>query len=269
MSKSKENKSIMKFNYNIKNLCKSSKNVITTGFFEFDRYLKNMPIKGSILTLGARPSMGKTSFALSICNNLLKEGYKVLYVTLDLSKTEAEKRFIENKLKLHINNDTEISFINKAIEYYNQTELYIYSDSSLEVKKLEEVIQEIKPDFVFIDYIQLLKLPKGSNLTEVANSAICEIKRIAQLYNLCVFILSQISGNPEYLNDKRPFLSDIKDYNILEDISDVIAMIYRDDYYNLDEKNNIAEIIIRKNKFGETDYFNLEFKQGFFRSLHC
>lgn len=239
---------------------------IITGFADFDKYLEYTNPQNSIITIGGRPSMGKTSFALSICNNLLKEKHKVLYVSLDYSKEEIEKRFIENKIKMRIEKKLTL-LVNNAIDFYDKSGLSILAQTNLDIEKLEETIKKTKPEFLFIDYVQLLKMPKAPNLTEATNLAIYEIKRIARENNLCVFLLSQLSRNPEYRTDKRPILSDLRNGSLLEELSDVVVMIYRNGYYNMDNKNLAEEIIIRKNNSGPIGNFYLNFNNGFFENI--
>ncbi|MBQ8460028.1 AAA family ATPase [bacterium] len=255
---------MLKFDSDLKNF--QVENKITTGFNDFDPFLENIKSKDSIITVGGRPSMGKTSFALSICNYLLKEKHKVLYASLDYSKDEIEKRFIENKIKMRIEKKLSL-LVNNAIDFYDKSGLSILAQTNLDIEKLEEIIKETKPEFLFIDYVQLLKMPKAPNLTEATNLAIYEIKRIARENNLCVFLLSQLSRNPEYRTDKRPILSDLRNGSLLEELSDVVIMIYRNGYYNMNNKNLAEEIIIRKNNSGPIGNFFLNFKDGFFENI--
>ena len=255
---------MLKFDQNINFL--EPNGAMSTGFNDFDKYLEKINPKNCIITIGGRPSMGKTSFALSICNHLLKEKHRVMYVSLDYSKEEIEKRFIENKIKMRIEKKLTL-LVNNAIDFYDKSGLSILSQTNLNIEKLEEVIKENKPEFLFIDYVQLLKMPKAPNLTEATNLAIYEIKRIARENNICVFLLSQLSRNPEYRTDKRPILSDLRNGSLLEEMSDVVVMIYRNGYYNMDNKNLAEEIIIRKNNSGLIGNFYLNFNNGFFENI--
>ena len=154
---------MLEFDFDLKNYTNIKK--LTTGFSDFEPFLENINSKDSIIAIGGRPSMGKTSFALSICNCLLKEKHKVLYVSLDYSKEEIEKRFIENKIKAKIEKKNSL-LVNNAINFYKNSNLSILAQTNLDIEKLEETIKDVKPDFLFIDYIQLLKMPKAPNLTE-------------------------------------------------------------------------------------------------------
>ena len=255
---------MLEFDFDLKNYTNVKK--LTTGFSDFEPFLENINSKDSIITIGGRPSMGKTSFALSICNCLLKEKHKVLYVSLDYSKEEIEKRFIENKIKAKIEKKNSL-LVNNAINFYKNSNLSILAQTNLDIEKLEETIKDVKPDFLFIDYIQLLKMPKAPNLTESTNLAIYEIKRITRENNLCVFLLSQLSRNPETRINKRPILSDLRNGSLLEELSDVVVMIYRENYYEMNNEISLAEILVRKNNSGLLGNFYLKFNNGFFENI--
>lgn len=92
--------------------------------------------------------MGKTSFALSICNYLLNEKHKVLYVSLDYSKEEIEKRFIENKIKAKIEKKNSL-LVNNAINFYKNSNLSILAQTNLDIEKLEETIKDVTGFFIY------------------------------------------------------------------------------------------------------------------------
>ena len=140
--------------------------------------------------------------------------------------------------------------------------LSILAKSNLTINELESVIKEIKPEYIFIDEIQQFRPQKDLPLDDI----VLKIKELTQKYNLCTFILSQISRAVEKRTDKRPLLVDIKNTTQLEEISDLVAVIYREEYYNLESENNPAEIIIRKNSYGPICSFNLIFDKVFFEN---
>ncbi|MCR5260921.1 MAG: AAA family ATPase [Candidatus Gastranaerophilales bacterium] len=247
------------------------KKYFETGFKDLDAFLTGVT-KGSVITIGARPAMGKSSFAISICNHLLETGKKVLFCELGTSKLIIERRFISAKTKIPqpleaVKSKTEEwEKITNAIQFYNDKNFEVFCKMNLTVDELEEKIRAEKPDVVFIDSIQCLQMPKAPNLTEAINLAIKEIKRIAIEYNTIVVLTSQLSRAPEARCDKRPILSDLRNGSLLEDLSDVIMMIYRSKYYNDDDKDtkNQAEILLRKNKFGDLFTVCLKTEKGIF-----
>ena len=118
-------------------------------------------------------------------------------------------------------------------------------------------------EIILIDNIQILKTKNQTVLNDldyIAN----ELKRIAKENNLIVFLTSQISRQVEKRVNKVPKLIDLKNTSCLEEVSDVVIMLYRENYYDLKCDNNNAQICILKNNFGNVGYTELEFKYGFF-----
>lgn len=136
----------------------------------------------------------------------------------------------------------------------------------MSIEELEEKVKEKKPDVIFIDFIQCLKMPQATNLSEAINLAIKEVKRIALENDLIVVLTSPSSRATEFRYDKTPLLSDLKNGGFLEDFSDVVLMIYRGfdyDSENLDWKNR-ADVVVVKNKFGDLYRIPLTFAKGVF-----
>lgn len=238
-----------------------------TGFYFLDNCLNGVT-KGSIITIGARPAMGKSSFAISICNHLLDMDKKVLFCELDNSEPTAERQFLQIKSKLchYQYNKKDWEKIKEAIDYYQKKPFTLFCKVNMSLEELEEKVKEEKPDILFIDCIQCIKMPKSPNLTESINLAIKKVKRIAVENDLVVVLTSQASRTPESRCDKRPTLSDLRNGSLLEDLSDVILMLYRPEYYDRENKDlkYRADVIFAKNKFGELSYVNLYFAKGFF-----
>lgn len=238
-----------------------------TGFIGLDESISGVT-KGSIITIGARPSMGKSSFAISICNHLLDTDKKVLFCELDSSEQTIERQFLQIKSRIcdYQYNKKDWEKIKEAIDYYQKKPFTLFCKVNMSIEELEEKVKEEKPDILFIDCIQCIKMPKAPNLTEAINLAIKEVKRIAVENDLIVVLTSQVSRSSLYRCDHRPIISDLRNGSLLEDLSDVIMMIYREEYYDRENKDlkNKADIIIAKNKFGELSYVNLYFAKGFF-----
>lgn len=253
-------------------LKKTSETIFSTGFEEIDECLKNVE-KGSIITIGARPSMGKTSFALSILNNLLEKDKKVFYFSPSTTMNGIIKKLISNKYNLYPYELEKMpDYKEKSAKYLDflaKKDLFINNLVNLTVEDIENEIEEDTPDVVFIDYIQLLKMPKAPNFTDSINIAVQEIKRIAQDTGVIFVLLSQLSRAVEQRLDKRPLLSDIRNSSLLEEISDIVIMLYRDSYYNSDNIENQyqAEIIFRKNEFGPLALITLAYTHGGFKNI--
>lgn len=241
----------------------------TTGFEDLDIFCKYLNA-GSILTIGGRPAMGKTSLACSLANHFLDNNKKVLFFSLQLSKEKLAQRLVAEKINTPIlpllENKINEAELDIALNSYADKSIEIIDKIDLKIEEFEDRVKTMKPDIVFVDYIQLLEMPKAPNLTEATNLAIKEVKRIAVENNIIVVLLSQLSRAVETRCDKIPLLSDLRNGSLLEEISDIILFIYREDYYDFDIEQPSNLIIVSKNIIGPTGTINLDFKNGFFRN---
>ena len=254
---------------------------LKTEFYDLDAILNGIE-KSSIITIGGRPSMGKTSFINSIMLNLLEQKKKCLYFSLKECMPNIIRRLIPpltdiecKKITNDIDelNEQEKNKIENAFLKIGQFDLTILGtdEGSFSIEKIKEKIEEIKPDYVFIDSLQLIKIPNSepafvkSDFVKGLNDFMIEIKKVAKENNCIIFIASQLSRALERRQCKMPLLSDIRDCSAAEDISDVILFIYREEYYHFyDEEDYIlnrgkANIIVAKNKYGEVGTINLLF----------
>lgn len=250
-----------------------------TGFFEIDDCICGVP-KGSIITIGARTAMGKTSFAISVCNQLLDMDKKVLFCELEENLVSTEKKFIYTKTRLSklncpwvANNmdSKEWNEISHAMNYYGNKPLTLLCKPTLTTEEIEEKVKEGKPDILFIDSIQCLKMPKAPNMTDAINLAVKEIRRIAVENDLIVVLTSQVSRGTESRYDHRPLLSDLRNSSLLEEVSDLVLLLYRPEYYEPQdfELKGKAEVLIAKNRFGKLDLVQMYFYKGIFADRMC
>jgi len=248
-----------------------------TGFWEIDDCIHGIS-KGSIVTIGGRPSMGKTSFAVAICNNLLETGKQVLFCELDENLELLERRFIHTKTRLRIlrtpcsnMNSSVWNEVLQTINYFDNKPLTTLCKPILTVEEIEEKINEKKPDVVFIDSVQCLKMSKAPNMTEATNLAIKEIKRIASENKIIVVLTSQLSRGTETRFHHLPELSDLRNSSLLEELSDVILLLYRPEYYNHDDIDlkGRAHVLIGKNRFGQLGFVPLYFYNGIFTNTQA
>lgn len=259
------------FDETIKDL-NEQKNEWDIGFNDLNALLKNNE-KSSLITIGARPSMGKTSFMTTVMLHLLKNNKKCLFFSLDMSIQQLVKRLIAQVAEidtLRVNcgtiNDKEWKKLCAAIEILKNYNVEILDLSCLSVDKIKEKVEAEKPEFVFIDYLQLIDFPSKMQRCEAIENIMKKLKEIAKENSCTVFITSQVSRAVETRVDKRPILSDLRESGGIENVSDVVMFIYRDEYYNrYDDENYFinkgkAEITVAKNKFGPVGTCTLLFR---------
>ena len=252
--------------------------ILQTGFSDLDSILSGLE-NSSIITIGARPSMGKTAFITAIMLNLLEQKKKCLLFSLEMSKSKFIKRLIPpiteiEATKIYANqnqlNSQENNEITSAIEKISNFDLTIV-DTSADIEQIKEHIESIKPEIVFIDYLQLIKLPNDVERDFAISNFMKELKVIAKQNNCIVFITSQLSRKVERRDFKWPMLCDLKESGSLEDISDVVLFVYREEYYNREDEyyKDKAQIIVAKNKNGFAGTVDLLFKANIIKFLEA
>ena len=257
------------------NLKNQNKIFFKTGFEDLDSVLGIQEKKGALITIGARPAMGKTTFMLSILENILSKNKKCLYFSLDMLKERlitrllfqiSETDFVKFK---YFNYIEENDWENLSVAMYNllKWDLRIDDNSGIKTDEIEIAIKEQQPDVVFIDYLQLMEGKRKKDRFTQIEEIIKDLKRIAKENGVVIIIASQLSRAVENRCDKRPLLSDLRESGAIENISDVVIFLYRDEYYNFRENDELhpkgeTEVIIAKNKFGTCGYIHLTFKSN-------
>lgn len=254
--------------------------IFCTGFRDLDSILSGVE-KGNLITIGARPAMGKTALMTSILYNFLKSDKKCLLFSLEMSVSQYIKRLIAQVAEVDLyrlsNNkildDKRKDKIKSALDVISCFDLSVFEDTY----KIDEICEKIeieKPDYVFIDYIQLLGNAKQKQRSEELTNIMIELKKIAKENKCIIFILSQLSRAVESRCNRRPMLSDLRECSDIENISDVVMFIYRDEYYkSYDSEDEYAlnkdeaEIIIAKNKMGAVGTIKLLFKSSIAKFL--
>jgi len=234
----------------LESIQEDSKSSYETGFRDLDNVCKIRG--GNIVLIGGRPAMGKTEFSISILNNLLKANKSVLYLSLDISANLIVNRML--KELAHRNQEQDMTSV---LNLYENKSIHIKDNTKINIDDIKREIEENKPNVIFIDYYQMLRLDNELSFLK-------ELKELAVKHELVVFLLSQISRKVEYRNHKMPLLSDIKGSCLLEDFADIVLMLYRESYYNFEDTTKRASVIVSKNTTGYKTYVSLIFDNGHF-----
>ncbi len=247
-----------------------------TGFTQLDFMLCGLH-PGDYILIAARPSIGKTSLAMSMAAKMVSAGNGVLFVSLEMTALQLAKRLICSQARVNMHtarqgkmvmSDQELHDLLFAGNTMQDWPLYISQSSMLTPAELARQVRTQrrirKIDCVIVDYIQLMHVPgKNENRQQEITTISRQLKSLAIAEEIPFVVLSQLSRNVEYRQDKRPQLSDLRDSGSLEQDADVVMFLYREEYYRKDEKDytatNIAELIIRKNRQGDTGMIELMF----------
>ena len=250
---------------------------VRTGFRELDSMIGGLT-NGSLNIIAARPSMGKTSFALTIAQNvaLRGEGAGVAIFSLEMPAVQLVTRMLCSEARIDMNRlrqgqltDRDFSRLVDVAGRISEAAILIDDTSDLTLMELRARARRLhaqhKLSLIVIDYLQLMSGPGGGkNGGENRQQEIAQISRglkgLARELNVPVIALSQLSRAVESRPNKRPMLSDLRESGSIEQDADLVMFIYRDEYYNPhSDKAGIAEIIVGKQRNGPTGVVELQF----------
>lgn len=255
-----------------------------TGFIDLNRYLDGLQ-KGDLIIIAARPSMGKTAFALNLASNHCDLGHRSIVFSLEMPTEQLQKRMLSSigSINGHKMRNPNTYFdaddwdrYTKSLGIFSRYNLHIDDRAGVTVRDVRHKVKKIKNDYpdddllVVIDYLQLMRTVgnyerKDLEVGEITRS----LKELAKEEEVPVILLSQLSRGVEQRQDKRPMMSDIRDSGSVEQDADVIMFLYRDDYYNQNSADkDIVEVIIAKQRNGEVGTVDMLFKKEFSKFLN-
>jgi len=239
---------------------------LPTGYRDLDFKLAGLQ-NSDLVIVAARPSMGKTAFALNIAQNAaLKQKSRVVIFSLEMSKVQLGQRLLAMESRVNSNNlrkgnlsDSDWSDINDALDKLSKADIIIDDTPGIGVmevrNKCRRISAEKRIDLVVIDYLQMMSSDARSESRQQEVTAISRLlKQLARELECPVIVLSQLSRAVESRQgDHRPMLSDLRESGAIEQDADVVMFLYREDYYKKDEaeKTNICEVIVAKQRAGE------------------
>jgi replicative DNA helicase len=248
---------------------------VPTGFHDLDRMTSGLQ-PGDLVVLAARPSMGKTAFAINIAEHVaLNEDLPVAVFSMEMGASQLAVRIVgsigridQGHLRTGKLSDEEWPRLTEAIEKLRNVSLHIDETPGLTTSELRANARRLsrqcgKLGLIVVDYLQLMSGSSGSEgdnrateLGEISRG----LKMLAKELQCPVIALSQLNRGVEQRTDKRPMMSDLRESGAIEQDADIIMFIYRDDYYNKDSKDpGVAEIIIGKQRNGPTGTVRLTF----------
>ncbi len=245
---------------------------IPTGFVELDRMTAGFQ-RNDLIIVAARPSVGKTAFALNIAQNVAtKTDENVAIFSLEMGADQlvmrmlcAEGNIDAQRLRTGSLTPEDWGKLTMAMGSLSDSGIYIDDTPGIRVSEIRAKCRRLKQEsglgMVLIDYLQLIQ---GSGRSDNRQQEVSEISRtlkeLARELKVPVIALSQLSRGVEQRQDKRPMMSDIRESGSIEQDADIVAFLYRDDYYDKESENkNIIEIIIAKQRNGPVGTVSLAF----------
>jgi replicative DNA helicase len=247
---------------------------VRTGFYDLDRLTAGLQA-GDLIVLAARPSMGKTAFALNIAENVaVNEGLPVAVFSMEMGASQLALRMVGSIGRINQSNlrtgklgDDEWGRLSEAVDKLKSASVFIDETAALNSAELRararrQARQCGKLGLVVVDYLQLMSGSSSSDenrATEIGEIS-RGLKALAKELQCPVIALSQLNRSVESRPDKRPMMSDLRESGAIEQDADIIMFIYRDDYYNKESKEpGVAEIGIAKQRNGPTGTVKLTF----------
>lgn len=260
---------------------------IPSGFSMLDKYLTGLN-KSDLILIGARPAMGKTSFALNLAQNIsMGARKKCIVFSLEMTKEQLAERLLSaqagvesQKLKTgELTNDEWVRLGNAAGQF-NDVELYLDDTSSITVPEIKSRIRRMKNvDAIIIDYLGLISsASKKENRVQEVSEITRQLKMMAKDLNIPVICCAQLSrGTEGHGKNHKPQLADLRESGSIEQDADIVLFLYREDYYRNDVAEdkqddidaNKTELIVAKNRHGATGSIEMTFDKEFtrFRSI--
>ena len=250
---------------------------VPTGFTDFDRMTSGLQ-RQELVVIAARPSMGKTALALNMAQYAAKNANVVGIFSLEMSAEQlvsrllcSEARVDAHRLRTGYLNREEWARLADALRRLCETKVYIDDSAAVSVMEMRAKCRRLKAehglDLLIIDYLQLMA---GRGRIESRQQEVSQISRdlkgLAKELDIPVVALSQLSRAPEQRSEHKPQLSDLRESGAIEQDSDLVCFIYREEVYNpTDENQGTAELIIGKQRNGPTGMVQLAFLKEFTR----
>jgi len=241
---------------------KGRSNLMSTGYVALDEKIGSF-MGGDYIALGGGTGMGKTAIALNIANMLCMQDKKVLYFSLEMPLEQLQSRFVCMVMGLECHKFRSFDFTEEEMDTYikglnglKEWNLDIVCDFNLTPEKMKIYAENQKKkglDFIILDYLGLMNGYGNKSLYEKATNISRQIKLIATELEVPILVLVQLNRDLKNRPDKRPILPDIRESGAIEQDADFVLFAYRDCVYNSDSDPNELEIIIAKNRHGESN----------------
>ena len=267
---------------NLEQLAESKGEVtgLPTGWYDLDKLTAGLH-ENQLIIIAARPAMGKTAFALNLATNVaINTGKTVALFNLEMGAEQLATRIISSlgqiegyKLQTGRLLNDDWKRVNEAVSQLEDTNIFMDDTPGITIGEIRAKCRRLASSekglgLVIIDYLQLISGGKnyGTNRQQEVSDVSRTLKTMAMELNVPVIALAQLSRAVEGREDKRPLMSDLRESGSIEQDADIVAFLYRDDYYNKEARNedntSISELIIAKHRNGPTATIELLFKKN-------
>jgi replicative DNA helicase len=243
-----------------------------SGYRDLDRITSGFQ-PGNLIILAARPSMGKSALALCMAANIaVRHNLPVGIFSLEMSKSEVTQRLMCSEAKVESQRlrsgklaPDDWPRLTAACDKLAKADIYVDDTGSINMMEIRSKARRLKSrhpnlGLLIIDYLQLMSSASAENRVQEVSQISRSLKILARDLEVPIIALSQLSRAVEQRTDKRPILSDLRESGSIEQDADLVAFIYRDEYYNDEsDQQGLAEVIVAKHRNGPTDALKLSF----------
>ena len=244
---------------------------VATGFADLDQLTGGLQ-RSDLIIVAARPSMGKTAFALGVAYGAaLQHGKTVGIFSMEMSAEQLVQRLLatetgvdSHRLRLGQINDNEWDRISRAFGRLSEANIFIDDSAAAGIMDIRSKARRLQAehgvDLIIVDYLQLMSGRRTENRVQEISEISRGLKGLARELNIPVLALSQLSRAVETRADHRPMLSDLRESGSIEQDADIVMFIYREEKYDeTTDKKGIAEIVVSKHRNGPVGSINLRF----------
>lgn len=230
--------------------------------------------RSNLICVASRPGMGKTSLALHMALEYVKQSHNTVYIfSCELLQKQMRDRIIgamaevnTHRMRDNLLSEEQEQSIQRAKEQLKRSRVIIEDDSSITVEELEKRLDQIEDlGLVLIDYLELVRYNQKMNSCEEEHSAVLsKLKMLTQKRNVPIIVTTHLARRLERRKDKHPLLSDLSFHSRMAEDADTVILLYRDAYYNITEysESEIADVMIAKNQYGIAQTVHLEWLHG-------
>lgn len=228
-------------------------------------------VPGNLVVVAARPSMGKTAFALNVAESVTFDARPVLFVSIEMNRREIAERLVSSHAQVNVRyprslRDEQIDRLKASAKtFMNFCEFEIDDTPKRTVTQIAATARRTKAKhkdlgLVVVDYLSLIdsespRLPRHEQVAEISK----RLKTLARELNVPVMALSQLNREAEKRDNRRPRMADLRESGAIEQDADVVILLHRPEYYDPDDEPGIAEVIVAKNRNGATGTAKLQF----------
>ena len=251
---------------------------IPTGFLDLDACTSGGWAPGQLVVVGARPAMGKTTFAAGLARAAaIKNGIPTLFESLEMSKAElangivcAEARVALHHVKQGIVDDAGVARMTRGLDRMQAAPLMIHDSALLTMPALRGRVRHLVRTaglrLVIIDYLQLMQAPKAESRQVAVAEMSRGLKLLAKEFQITVVVLAQLNRGPEQRTEKRPIPSDLRESGAIEQDADIVILLHREDAYERESpRAGEADVIIGKHRGGTPGTFTTAFQGHYAR----